>query len=119
MAAQLLAANNVLLGTTNLLITGLPDGWQLVEGYAHPEVDAWSEYGDVRWVSRGHGVYRLVEPHPGRPGLVRCEVELTVSAVPAAGHGGEGGGPLVSATRAASGPARSGGACCRGAACRR
>jgi hypothetical protein len=95
MAEQLLAANNALLGTTNLLITGLPAGWRLLEGYAHPEVDEWTEYREVRWVSRGHGVYRLVEPDPGRPGMVRCEVEFSVSAVPATGHGGEGGGPVV------------------------
>ncbi|HYG60894.1 MAG TPA: hypothetical protein VD902_22680 [Symbiobacteriaceae bacterium] len=82
MGSQLLAANNMLIGTTNMLVTGLPEGWRLLEGYARPEVDEWTEYRDYRWVSRGQGVYLLVEPHPEQPGLVRAEVEFTVSASP-------------------------------------
>ncbi|HWI51037.1 MAG TPA: hypothetical protein VNT01_02700 [Symbiobacteriaceae bacterium] len=82
MGSQLLAAHNLLMGTANLLVLGLPEGWLLMEGYAHPEVDAWTEYQNRRWVSRGQGVYRLVEPHPGQPGLIRSEVELSVLATP-------------------------------------
>jgi hypothetical protein len=85
MAEQLLAARNPLIGTTNILLIGLPDGWRLLEGYGAPEIDLWTEYRERRWMSRGHAVYRLVEPHPGRPGLVRCEVELAVEATPLEG----------------------------------
>ncbi|HYF94864.1 MAG TPA: hypothetical protein VD969_21840 [Symbiobacteriaceae bacterium] len=79
MGQQLLAARNALLGTTNLLVLAVPEGWRLLDGYAQPEVDSWSEYRDRRWMRHGQGVYRLVEPHPEQRGLVRCEVELSVS----------------------------------------
>lgn len=82
MAEQLLAAHNALMGTTNILVIGLPGGWRLLDGYAHPEVDTWSEFRDRRWMSRGQGTYRLAEPHPGQPGLVRSEVEFSIYTSP-------------------------------------
>lgn len=97
MHEQLLAARNSLMGTTNILLIGLPDNWRLIEGHAQPEVDRWTEYQDRRWMSQGHGLYRLVEPHPAHHGLVRCEVELVVTAWP------QGKGPGAPAQLAVTG----------------
>lgn len=86
---QLLAAHHLIMGTTNILTVSLPEGWRLTDGHAAPEVDRWTEYRGCRWMSQGRAPYRLVEPHPGQPGLVRAEVELLVTAAPlerAAGH---------------------------------
>lgn len=83
MREQLLAANNFVMGTTNILIITLPDSWRMLEGHSAPEVDLWSEYRERRWMRKGQATYRLVQPHPEEPGLVRGEVELLVTAVPA------------------------------------
>jgi hypothetical protein len=85
MGEQLLAARNALIGTTNILLIRLPEGWRLIEGYGAPEIDRWTEYREARWMSQGHAVYRLIQPHPGDRGLVRCEVELSVLASPLGG----------------------------------
>jgi hypothetical protein len=85
MKQQLLAANHFVMGTTNILMIALPDTWRLLDGYAAPEVDRWSECGERRWMSQGRAPYRLIEPHPEHPGLVRAEVELMITATPGAG----------------------------------
>lgn len=82
MREQLLAARNFMMGTTNILLFTVPDTWSLADGYASPEVEEWTEYSQRRWMARGRAPYRLVEPHPEQPGLVRAEVELLVTAVP-------------------------------------
>jgi len=80
---QLLAANNLLIGTTNLLLIGVPDTWCVAQGHAGPEVERWTQYRDRRWMTLGQAPYRLVDPHPQTPSLVRAEVELLVVARPA------------------------------------
>lgn len=82
MHEQLLAADNLVMGTTNILVIAVPEGWRIINGHAAPEVDGWSEYRERRWMSQGQAPYRLVEPHPDQPGMVRSEVELVISAKP-------------------------------------
>lgn len=82
MRAQLLAAENALIGPTNILLIGLPDAWRVARGYAEPELDQWREHAGSRWMSRGMAPYRLVEPHRERPHLVRAEVDFEIRARP-------------------------------------
>ncbi len=82
MREQLLAANNLLIGTTNILLVGVPDTWRVARGHSGPEVERWSEYRTRRWMTLGQGPYRLVDPHPEQPALVRAEVELFITARP-------------------------------------
>lgn len=82
MRQRLLAANNLVMGTANILLIAVPDTWRVADGYATPEVDRWSEFRERRWMMDGHAPYRLVEPHPEADGVVRAEVELLIQAVP-------------------------------------
>ncbi|MGE5675172.1 MAG: hypothetical protein ACM3XM_15085 [Mycobacterium leprae] len=86
MREQLLAADNFVMGTTNILLIALPDGWRMLEGHAAPEVERWSTYRDRRWMLEGRAPYRLVRPHPDKPQLVAAEVELCITAKSASGR---------------------------------
>lgn len=59
---QVLAANNLLLGTTNLLVLNLPPGWRLQSGIQRPEVDARRVVGSVCWATQGAAHYFLKPP---------------------------------------------------------
>lgn len=87
MREQLLAARNLVMGTTNILLLAVPDGWRVLEGPSQPEIDRWSERADQRWMSEGRATYRLVEVAPDAPDLARAEVELRLTATP--GSSGE------------------------------
>lgn len=89
MREHLLSARHALLGTTNILILAVPDGWRVLDGPSQPEVDRWTQRGDLRWMSQGHAVYRLAWVAPDAPGFARAEVELRLTATPTPGatHG--------------------------------
>jgi hypothetical protein len=97
---KLLAANHLLLGSTNIGIIPLPDGWALATGRAQPEVDGTVDHGGCRWMRGGHGWYWLwpasgrrhelvvhASPAPARrpPALARTVEEGTFAA---SGHQG-------------------------------
>ncbi|MEW8979851.1 MAG: hypothetical protein AB2385_15785 [Symbiobacterium sp.] len=82
MREQLLSARNLLLGTTNILLLAVPEGWRVLDGPAAPEVDRWSERENRRWMSQGQASYRLAWVAPSAPGLARAEVELRIVASP-------------------------------------
>jgi len=86
MAEHVLSARHPLLGTANILLLAVPDGWRVLDGPSRPEVDRWTQRDDLRWMSEGRATYRLVEAAPGAPGLARAEVELRITASPAAGE---------------------------------
>lgn len=87
MREQLLAARNLVMGTTNILLLAVPDGWRVLEGPSQPEIDRWSERVDQRWMSEGRATYRLVAVAPEAPEFARAEVELRLTASP--GSSGE------------------------------
>ncbi|BAD39664.1 hypothetical protein [Symbiobacterium thermophilum] len=84
MREQLLAARNLVMGTTNILLLAVPDGWRVLEGPSQPEIDRWSERADQRWMSEGRATYRLVAVAPEAPEFARAEVELRLTATPSA-----------------------------------
>lgn len=84
MREHLLSARHPLLGTTNILILAVPDGWRVLDGPAQPEVDRWTEREDLRWMSQGHAYYRLAAVAPEAPHLARAEVEVRLTATPSA-----------------------------------
>ena len=85
---QVLAANNLLLGTTNLLVLGLPPGWSLRNGLQQPEVDARRVVGSVCWATQGGAHYFLSPPDSTR-------VDLWVRVRPRAPRQGIGIGAPV------------------------
>lgn len=84
MREHLLSARHAVLGTTNILILAVPDGWRVLDGPSQPEVDRWTQRGDLRWMSQGHAFYRLAWVAPDAPDLARAEVEVRLTATPSA-----------------------------------
>lgn len=78
--SHLVATRNLLLGTCNLLILPLPEGWRLVDGYSPPEVDRWVKRDGVAWATAGRGSYRVVassgRPDDHRPRVLSLDVRL-------------------------------------------
>lgn len=59
---HVLAANNMLLGTSNLVVLSLPPGWLLRNGIQRPEVDARRVVGRYCWATLADAHYYLIPP---------------------------------------------------------
>jgi len=71
---HVLAANNMLLGTTNLIVLNLPPGWLLRNGIQRPDVDARRVVGRYCWATLGAAHYYLIPP--GGPDRVDLWVRI-------------------------------------------
>jgi len=70
---HLIAVNNTLLGTVNLLVLALPAGWRLGDRGAAPEIDGRTVYGGVAWATAGQAEYALVL---GQRRFLRLELHI-------------------------------------------
>ncbi|MFS8570659.1 MAG: hypothetical protein FWJ62_06510 [Thermaerobacter sp.] len=86
MQPHVLACKSFIMGTCNLLIVGLPDGWRVQMGPFPPEVDHWQDFGGVTWAQVGRSSYQAVGS--GASALLRVDIGRWHGANGA--HGGAG-----------------------------
>lgn len=91
---HVLAANNMLLGTSNLVVLSLPPRWLLRNGIQRPEVDARRVVGRYCWATLADAHYYLIPPGgPSRADLwvrvrQRAPREIVGPTVAVGGHKG-------------------------------
>lgn len=79
MGEHLIAANNLILGTVNFLVLPLPEGWELLDPGASPEVDARVLLDGVSWTREGQAAY-LLRLGDGR--LARLDLRVAAALPP-------------------------------------
>lgn len=78
--SHLVAVNNTLLGTVNLLVLALPGGWRLSDRGAAPEIDGRMLHAGAAWATAGQAEYALV---PGERRFLRLEIRIGPRLPPA------------------------------------